>query len=160
MTSRSKASWWPRVPLPHMTSDQWRHVTKIFTFKMNYPENIGVRLKRFCGNFFHMNFQIFFSFLGFSVMIIRPRKLEFRRMCGKNFHETVWVVPRICGKNFHNLPTRVNKFETGISGYFGEHVILQNTGVHEDIHVWNKNRKLGQWLIPGSSTWHKSYEMQ
>ena len=38
---------------------------------------------------------------------------------GKNFHKAVWVVPpkldfwRICGKNFHNLPIRVNKYNLG-----------------------------------------------
>ena len=52
VTSCSKESWWPRVPIPNMTSDQWRHVTKIFTSKVNHPENPGVRLVLYeSGNF-------------------------------------------------------------------------------------------------------------
>ena len=41
VTSCLNASWWLSVPITHMKSDQWRHVTKIFASKVYYPENPG-----------------------------------------------------------------------------------------------------------------------
>ena len=85
VTSCLKESWWLSVPIPHMKSDQWRHVTKIFASKVNYP---GVRLRRFCGNFFQNTFQSWFlklceirgtifQFWLFSILIVNL-KIAFR----------------------------------------------------------------------------------
>ena len=64
VTSYSKKCWWPSLPILVMTSHQWRHVTEILASKVNYPENTGVRLRRFCGNFFHRGFLLRFMHFG------------------------------------------------------------------------------------------------
>ena len=46
-------------------------------------------------------------------------RLDFWRMCGKNFHNLSIGVPRFCGKNFHNLPIGVNEyFRSNLANFF------------------------------------------
>ena len=70
--------------------------------------------------------EVFYSDLGILGAFWR---LDFWRMCGKNFHNLSIGVPRFCGKNFHILPIGVksvkNKGTPDLKALF--HVGLRET---------------------------------
>ena len=62
-------------------------MTEIFASKVNYPENTGVRLRRFGGNFFHRGFLLRLRHFG-GILEIGLR--HFGGILEIGFLENVW----------------------------------------------------------------------
>ena len=86
-----------------------------------WPGTSWVRFRQFRGIFFQNTSKFFklceirgttFLWKFFPHEFSKSFKWNF--LIGKNFHRTVWLVPRFCGKNFHNFPIRVMYHDASI----------------------------------------------
>ena len=84
----------------------WRHTSDVTWLKFWRPKWITPKTPGYdSGGFVEIfSTEVFYSDLGILGAFWR---LDFWRMCGKNFHNLSIGVPRFCGKNFHNLPIGV-----------------------------------------------------